>query len=186
MKTNLMRIEQSTAADTDAIFWLYHAATEYMAGRSTVTWPVFERSLVDTEIREGRQWKMTDGDEIVCVWAIALEDAQIWQTLDNHNAIYIHRIATHPAHRGKGFVKMILRWAIAYTKNLQRDFVRLDTVGENLGLIRHYQQSGFRFLGLSKLQDTEGLPAHYQNATVSLFELDIKNIPHERAEYLQS
>lgn len=49
----------------------------------------------------------------------------------------------------------------------------MDTVGENIGLIKYYQKCGFSFLGLSALEDTTRLPDHYQNATVSLTELAI-------------
>jgi hypothetical protein len=54
-----------------------------------------------------------------------------------------------------------------------REFVRMDTVGENHKLIEHYTGCGFEFLGLSHLTDTEGLPAHYHNAVVSLFQLKV-------------
>jgi hypothetical protein len=40
-------------------------------------------------------------------------------------------------------------------------------------LINHYKKSGFQFLGLYKLKETKGLPAHYTNATVSLFEKEV-------------
>jgi hypothetical protein len=46
----------------------------------------------------------------------------------------------------------------------------MDTVGENHKLIEHYTACGFDFLGLSQLTNTDGLPEHYHNAVVSLFE----------------
>ena len=49
----------------------------------------------------------------------------------------------------------------------------MDTVGENKKLIEYYQKCGFRFLGLSQLTNTETLPLHYHNATVSLFEMAV-------------
>ena len=55
-----------------------------------------------------------------------------------------------------------------------KDFIRMDTVGENLGLIKYYTNCGFEFLGLSKLKNTQNLPAHYHNATVSLFQMTVK------------
>jgi len=47
-----------------------------------------------------------------------------------------------------------VKWAInhATSKNLQ--YIRMDTVGENQGLIDHYRKHGFSFLGLSKLENT--------------------------------
>jgi hypothetical protein len=51
----------------------------------------------------------------------------------------------------------------------------MDTVGDNSGLINYYTKCGFEFLGLLKLKNTKGLPAHYDNATVSLFQIDLNS-----------
>ncbi|MBC8112653.1 MAG: GNAT family N-acetyltransferase, partial [Verrucomicrobia bacterium] len=75
--------------------------------------------------------------------------------------------------RGKNLVSTLVTWAKKYAAINKKDFVRLDTVGENKKLIDHYTNAGFNFLGLSTLTNTAGLPGHYRNATVSLFELPI-------------
>jgi hypothetical protein len=49
------------------------------------------------------------------------------------------------------------------------------TVGDNSGLINYYTKCGFEFLGLLRLKNTEGLPAHYDNATISLFQITINS-----------
>lgn len=67
----------------------------------------------------------------------------------------------------------IVEWAKIYAIDNQKQFVRMDTVGDNSGLINYYTKCGFEFLGLLKLKNTKGLPAHYENATVSLFEIDL-------------
>ena len=70
-------------------------------------------------------------------------------------------------------MKNIVKWAIKYAHKRNKKFIRMDTVGENIGLISHYKKCGFDFLGLSKLKETSNLPSHYQNATVSLFQITI-------------
>ena len=87
--------------------------------------------------------------------------------------MYIHRIATNPDFRGLHLVEHIVTWSNAYAQENKLDYIRMDTVGENLGLISHYQKCGFEFLGLHKLEDTKSLPAHYHNATVSLFQIPL-------------
>ena len=67
----------------------------------------------------------------------------------------------------------IVEWAITFAKANQKTHIRMDTVGNNKGLIAHYTKCGFDFLGLSELTDTDGLPKHYHKATVSLFEIRI-------------
>jgi GNAT superfamily N-acetyltransferase len=165
----------STPADIDAIFRLYKLASAYQAAtaKATVVWPEFERELVTQELAEGRQWKLMVGNTIACVWAFTFDDPQIWGARNADLAIYIHRIATSPDFRGHGFVAAIVQWAKEYAQQTHKKYVRLDTIGENQGLIAHYTACGFTYLGLSALTDTAGLPAHYHNATVSLFELPV-------------
>ena len=169
-----MEILNSKAEDIDEIFRLYKIASDYMKERYIVYWPEFARSLVETEIKENRQWKMIIDGQIACVWATTFNDAQIWEERDNDPSVYIHRIATNPNFRGQNFVTKIVAWCKDYATENSKNYIRLDTVGENKGLIEHYTKCGFDYLGLLKLQNTEGLPAHYNNAAVSLFEIKIQ------------
>jgi ribosomal protein S18 acetylase RimI-like enzyme len=166
---------RSIPTDIDEIFRLYRLASAYQAAtaKATVVWPEFERGLVEQELAEGRQWKLMVGNTIACVWAITFDDPQIWGAKNADPAVYIHRIATNPDFRGQAFVAAIVQWAKEYAWQNQKGYVRLDTIGENQGLIAHYTACGFTYLELSALTDTGGLPAHYHNATVSLFELPL-------------
>jgi hypothetical protein len=74
------------------------------------------------------------------VWAITFNDAEIWEERDCNDAIYIHRIATHSDFRGHNFVKIIVDWA-KNTQSIGKDYIRLDTLGNNLKLIEHYTNS---------------------------------------------
>jgi ribosomal protein S18 acetylase RimI-like enzyme len=97
----------------------------------------------------------------------------IWERKDIDPSVYIHRITTNPNFRGKGLVKKIVEWSKNYATQHGKNFVRMDTVGENHKLIEHYTACGFKFLGLFQLTNTDGLPQHYHNAEVSLFELKV-------------
>jgi len=169
-----MEIKNSTPKDIDEIFRLYRMATEYQKTKSATPWPEFDRSLIETEISESRQWKILIDEQISCVWAVTFDDPQIWEERNSDPAIYIHRIATNPVFRGKNLVGEIVNWAKIYARKNNKLFIRMDTVGENPGLINYYTKSGLSFLGLHKLKNTTGLPSHYHNAPVSLFELPIK------------
>jgi ribosomal protein S18 acetylase RimI-like enzyme len=166
-----MTIINSTINDIDEIFSLYKIATDYMQGRSTVCWPEFERAMVEKEIAENHQWKMIADSKVACVWATTFTDPLIWEERNDDPAVYIHRIATNPDFRGNNLVLQIMEWAKVFAKANNKKYIRLDTVGDNKGLIKHYQHCGFSFLGLYKLKETKGLPAHYENASVSLFEI---------------
>jgi len=171
-----MEIKNSTINDIEEIYRLYKIATSYQKAKGATTWPDFERTLIEQEIAENRQWKITFDNSIACIWATTFDDPLIWEEKNNDPAVYIHRISTTPLFRGKNLVAEIVNWAKKYAVLHQKKFIRMDTVGENEKLITHYKNCGFSFLGLSTLKNTLGLPDHYKNATVSLFQIELDNI----------
>ncbi len=131
--------------------------------------------MILKEIFQNRQWKISvNNNLIVCNWAVTFEDKQIWGEKERGDAVYIHRISTNPAFRGNRFIDIIVQWAKAYAKSLDRKYIRLDTLGNNLALIHYYTSAGFDFLGIYKLNDTSNLFAHYQKEpNCCLFEIKI-------------
>lgn len=170
--TPVIRIENSTPADITEIYRLYRLAAAYQRSKKkVVVWPEFARDLVETEIRENRQWKMMINDAIACIWVTTFSDEQIWEERNADPAVYIHRIATNPVFRGNNLVFRIVPWAKAYARQHGKTYVRLDTLDNNTRLIRHYQEAGFGFLGMFDLKNTEGLPDHYHNVPACLFQV---------------
>ena len=169
-----MEIKNCVLSDADEILSLYQAARDLQTQRKSVIWPFFERAFIEKEIEEQRQWKLMVDDVIACNWAITFEDKEIWGAKDQNDSIYIHRIATKPGYRGNRSIDMIVEWAKQYAKQKGKQFIRLDTLGNNTRLIQHYTSAGFQFLGMFKLEDTSNLPGHYQNEpNCCLFELSL-------------
>lgn len=168
-----MLITNCEPRDLETILKLYEAARALQAERKMVVWPVFENTLMEQEITDKRQWKLVIDNEMACNWAITFSDKEIWEEKDQNDSIYIHRIATNPAFRGQRFIKNIVAWARDYACNQGKKFIRLDTLGNNKRLIRHYTDAGFNFLGVVQLADTSKLPLHYQREPdCLLFEMD--------------
>lgn len=168
-----MRIINSEPEDIETIFRLYDEGTAYQKAVAEKHWKGFRRSLIESEIREKRQWKIMVGEEVACVFAIAFNDRIIWQEKDKDPAIYIHRIATNPGFRGNSFVKHIIGWAKEYAKDNSKCYIRMDTGSGNDKLNKYYTDCGFTYLGIIHLDDTENLPEHYKGGSSSLFEIKI-------------
>lgn len=166
-------IEQSTIDDLKDIFHLYELATTYQKKHISNGWPTFKQDMVLREINRGHQYKFVNDKETSCVFSIAFHDPDIWFEKDAEPSIYIHRIATHPAYRGQHFVKRIIEWATDFAKANKLKFIRMDTTAGNPKLITYYKKCGFTYLGDVKLGLSDNLPAHYQNASMSLFEIKI-------------
>jgi ribosomal protein S18 acetylase RimI-like enzyme len=169
-----MKIENSELKDLSKIFDLYELATDYMKSKNQVHWPTFPRDLIINEIEENRQWKLIIEEQIACIWATTLNDELIWGDKNNEPSLYIHRIATNPDFRGQNLVKKLINWANEFGKSKNLNFIRMDTVGLNKGLIGHYEKFGFQFLGTKKLENTIELPEHYSNGEVCYFQKEIK------------
>jgi hypothetical protein len=167
-----MHVLNSTIEDIDRIFELYDEAIEYQKKVFTRQWEGFERSLVETEIAENRQWKIMINDEVACIFALTYSDALFWKEKDSQPAIYIHRIVTNPKFRGASFVLSIIEWAKVFCALNNKKFIRMDTWGDNQKLIEYYVKCGFNFLEIVPLDNTEGLPKHYKG-TLALFEIQL-------------
>lgn len=171
-----MKIENVRLEEIDEIFRLYAVASAYQKSKKTVVvWPEFDRGMVTNEIIENRQFKLLIDDRFACVWAITFSDAQIWEKRNEDLAIYIHRIATNPDFRGHDFVGAIVSWAKDFAKSHGKQYIRLDTIGDNTRLIDHYCKCGFNFLGMFELANVDELPPHYKEGPAGLFEIDLNS-----------
>ncbi|KAA5537106.1 GNAT family N-acetyltransferase [Taibaiella lutea] len=168
-----MEILLSQMTDIDTIFELYDDAIAFQKQVSTKQWRGFERALVETEIQKGLQYKIIINGAVACIFAIAYNDEIFWGAKDLQPSIYLHRIVTNPTFRGHSFVKVIIEWAKEYCKENNRQFIRMDTWGDNQRLIDYYITCGFEHTETILLSNTEGLPAHYTAMELALFEIEV-------------
>jgi ribosomal protein S18 acetylase RimI-like enzyme len=169
-----MSIQNCEQEDLEGIYKLYAEARKLQTTHNVVVWPHFDKSLIVKEIENQQQWKILIDGEMACNWATTFVDKDIWEEKDQGDGIYIHRLATNPAFRGNSLVIKMVNWAKAYAKENNRKYVRLDTLGNNKGLIKHYTRCGFTFLGIVQLANIENLPLHYQQEPdCCLFELEV-------------
>ena len=170
-----MEILNSTIDDLDTIFGLYDAAIEHQKMVSNMHWLPFDREMVTKEIEEGRQWKILAEGEIACIFLTAYSDAAIWgKEKDADPSIYLHRIVTHPAFRGRNYVQEIVNWAKENGRAWGKKYVRLDTWSDNMKLKELYVRCGFEFLGIASPADPAALPSHYSCILLGLYEIEIK------------
>lgn len=164
---------RSLPADIDNIFDFYDDAIAFQKTVFKTHWKGFERSLIEKEVEEGRQWKIIKEGRIACIFAVEFSDPLIWREKDADPSIYLHRIVSHSYFRGSNFMLDIIEWAKEYGKSNAIKYVRLDTWGDNPQLMAYYVKSGFTHVGFSTPEPTPSLPKHYAGIELSLFELTI-------------
>lgn len=169
-----MEVENCDANDLPVILNLYQAARELQTERKMVIWPPFLEEFLISEIEDERQFKIIIHNEIACNWVITFNDKEIWGNKDLDDSIYIHRICNNPKYRGQRYIDAIVEWAKQYALRKNKKFIRLDTLGNNEKLIKHYTSAGFNFLGMQRLTNTVTLPKHYQDEpNCCFFEIEL-------------
>lgn len=169
-----MEITLSTLDDIDEIFAIYDAAIAYQKTITRKSWKGFKQSMVKQEIQEKRHFKIIDSEEIACTFLIAFKNPIIWKEANDDRALYLHRIATNPSYRGRGYIHKIVAWAKQYAKENGIDYIRMDTHSGNERLNQYYINAGFTYLGVSSIEWTPDLPEHYKEGPFSLFEMKIQ------------
>ena len=168
-----MEIKNCELSDVDEILALHQVAIAYQKTKKCAVWPLFEIEDIKLSIAEKRQFKIIIENKIACIFTYTFDDAAIWGSRDCNDAIYIHKIANHPNCKGQNLVEKIINFSKQQAIENHKMFLRMDTVGENTGLISYYTKCGFTFLGVFEIGDASSLPAHYHQAEVSLFEMKI-------------
>jgi len=168
-----LKIEVSVPADVDFTLKLFDSAIAYQQKNGYELWPKFSKQLIETEITEGRHWKILHEKTIVCVFSVLYNDPVIWKEKDSEPAVYLHRIAVNPSYKGKGIMKKIRVWAIQHAREKKKKYVRMDTWGNNENLRNYYINCGFNYIGRQYLKDVNGLPGHYGGSVLSLFQIEV-------------
>lgn len=172
-----MEFRNAIREDIDAILDLYEQAIEFQKTVFDKSWLGFDPAMIASEIDEQRLWKILEDDRVACIFSVTYADPILWGEHSHESAMYIHRIVTNPAFRGRAYVRIITDWARRHAAENELRFIRMDTWGDNQKLIDYYQDCGFKFLGLITPADSPTLPAHYQGAELSLFEVDLEESP---------
>jgi len=167
-----MTVEIANKNDIKEIYELYEMASAYQKTVSDKQWEGFERTLIEKEIEENRLWKIGNGNQMLCVFSINFSDKQFWGERDNQPSIYIHRIALNTNFKGQSMMRTIIDWAKNYCEENQKQFIRMDTWGENEKLINYYKKCGFKHLNTIDLDNTKGLPSHYKGK-LALLEMSL-------------
>ncbi|MDR3714846.1 MAG: GNAT family N-acetyltransferase [Puia sp.] len=201
-----MTITHTTIEDLDTIRELFGLAIQYQQSKAANHWHGMDEALIKREIGEHLHWKIVEEGiveekmmrekmmrekrmvagrgrvreqalpAIVCFFSVAFADSLVWDERDADPSLYLHRIITNPAFRGRGYVKHIIAWAESFGAAAGKRYIRLDTHVDNQRLNAYYQECGFVFCGVKKFDGQEGnpgVPRHYLGSGLSLYEREI-------------
>jgi len=106
---------------------------------------VFIEDIARNELYLLVEGKLIIGMIVISTRMDAEYAAVSWKTPNQHN-IYIHRLAVHPDHQGKGYAQQLMDYAETYAKEKKYTSVRLDTFSQNPRNQRFYKARGYQQL----------------------------------------
>ena len=146
-------IRKATTTDIDVILDITKACANHMISKGIFQWnesypnrSAFENDVIREELF------VIEIDQLIvgCIVNSNLMDEEYipieWLTPSLNNA-YIHRLAIHPNHQGKGLAIKLMDFAENFAAENGYCSIRLDTFSQNLKNQNFYEQRGYKRLG---------------------------------------
>jgi ribosomal protein S18 acetylase RimI-like enzyme len=170
------RVEHTTIADLEIIYWLFDEALIYQQKRGFPVWNGYDKEVIKTDIEQRLQFKVLISMDILCVFSICLNDPVIWREKNQGDAVYLHRIVVNPNFKGQKQFEKVLTWAKKYARDKNLKYIRMDTWAENDNIIQYYKSFGFQFIEDFTNPDTLELPVQNRNLKIALLEMDLDKV----------
>lgn len=146
-------IRKATLNDIGSILQLTNACAKHMIANNIYQWNEHypsENAFLN-DVARSELYVLEIGNTIIgCVVISTLMDEEYipieWLTKNEKN-IYIHRLAVHPNHQGKGYAQQFMDFAETFAKTNDYESVRLDTFSQNKRNQKFYEQRGYKRLG---------------------------------------
>lgn len=172
-QTNNTKIINTTNDDLEDVLWLFQQAMELQGRNGYKVWEDVDKAGLQKDIENGLQYKIVQGNDMLCIFSIQYSDPFIWRDRDRDDAIYLHRIVVNPNFKGQKQFQKVLDWAKDFAQSKGLQFVRMDTWADNLKIIEYYKSFGFAFIENYTTPNTPQLPFQNRNLNVALLELKL-------------
>ena len=87
------------------------------------------------------------GDQAVGAFSLLDADPPFWPDDAPGEALYLHKLAVHPAAQGQSLAHALLSHAVEVTRAAGRPWLKLDTAATRPALQRLYEAFGFERMG---------------------------------------
>ena len=148
-----MKIEKAVKADVPGIIVMTRACARHMISNGIYQWNEHypTAAAFEHDVDLDQLWVLKEEGEVmgsVVVSSIMDEEyVEIEWLTPNEKNIYIHRLAVHPEHQGKGCARKLMDFAEDYARQNNFASVRLDTFSQNPRNNVFYDKRGYKRLG---------------------------------------
>jgi len=109
------------------------------------------KEAFEKDIQRGQLYKLVADEKIIGIIVLSdIKDEEyedIKWTGENGTHLYIHRLAVHPEHQGKGCARTLMDFADDFGKEQGYSWMRLDTFSQNQRNQKFYLARGFKRVG---------------------------------------
>ena len=152
-----MEVRKTKIEELEIVLEIYSYARQFMIEHGNPnqwkkTNPPKER--VEQDIKEGRNYVCTEGDEILGVFYFAVEEDPTYRVIydgdwkNQKQYAVVHRIAS--AGKAKGVGSFCMDWAYNQFSN-----IKIDTHRDNLVMQNMLKKKGFSYCGIIYLENGE-------------------------------
>ena len=146
-------IRKASFSDIDKIIKITQACAKHMISNNIFQWNKNYPNKIafENDIKRNELYVIeNDSKVIACIVITPFKDEEYvpvkWLSKDENN-IYIHRLAVHPKHQGKGYAQQLMGFAEVFTIENNYTSIRLDTFSQNnrnqnFYELRHYKRLG--------------------------------------------
>lgn len=127
-------------ADIGKVIVILDEAAEWLRAQDVDQWPLrFQAAWVEPAIARGETWLVLVDGEVTATLTLDWSDP-LWID-EEGEAGYVHRTAVRRSAAGLG--RLMLDWAVDFTRQHRRGRLRLDCVESNARLRAYYEKVGF-------------------------------------------
>ena len=146
-------IRHAKISEISEILTLTKACAKHMIQNKIYQWNEHypNQSAFEKDIEREELYVLEIGNEIIGTVVISTYmDAEYkaikWRSSSNNN-LYIHRLAVHPLHQGKGYAQQLMDFAEKFAIDHNFASVRLDTFSQNKRNHKFYEKRNYQKLG---------------------------------------
>ncbi|MFL5981373.1 MAG: GNAT family N-acetyltransferase [Gaiellaceae bacterium] len=126
---------------------LLDEATVWVGERGYEQWPLpYPRDEIEAAIERGEVYVAELDGDIVATVTLLWDDPTYWGDRPA-DAAYVHKLAVSRACAGQRIGSAIVEWADRTAGAADRDFLRLDCLGDNPAIRAYYERLGFEHRG---------------------------------------
>jgi ribosomal protein S18 acetylase RimI-like enzyme len=145
-------IRKATLNDIDNIIDITKACARDMIAKHIFQWNEHypNKTAFETDVKRNELYVLKLKNTIIgCIVVSVIMDEEYipvqWLT-PNKNNIYIHRLAIHPKHQGKGYAQQLMGFAEKFSIQNNYVSIRLDTFSKNQRNQQFYELRGYQKL----------------------------------------